>query len=95
MHDPELVVDILQQIKGAGKTILSRFQTINSVEGFTNSDAGKEKLDAICMQLIAIGESLKKLDVITGQSLLVSHEISGRGGSRTAPTGCGHKGRTV
>jgi uncharacterized protein with HEPN domain len=70
MHDPELVVDILQQIKGAGKTILLRFQTINSVEGFTNSDAGKEKLDAICMQLIAIGESLKKLDVITGQSLL-------------------------
>jgi uncharacterized protein with HEPN domain len=70
MHDPELAIDILQQIRGAGKTILSRFQAINSVEGFTNSDAGREKLDAICMQLIAIGESLKKLDVITGHALL-------------------------
>jgi uncharacterized protein with HEPN domain len=29
-----------------------------------------EKLDAICMQLIAIGESLKKVDTITGGSLL-------------------------
>ncbi len=70
MHDPALTVDLLQQIKMAGKTILSRFQPIHSVQDFTNSDAGMEKLDAICMQLIAIGESLKKLDAITAQSLL-------------------------
>lgn len=30
-----------------------------------NPAAGMEKLDAICMQLIAIGESLKKIDTIT------------------------------
>lgn len=29
-----------------------------------------EKLDSICMQLIAIGESLKKIDKITNKSLL-------------------------
>lgn len=29
-----------------------------------------EKLDAICMQLITIGESLKNLDKITGKTLL-------------------------
>ena len=29
-----------------------------------------EKLDAICMQLIAIGESLKNLDKVTGGNLL-------------------------
>jgi hypothetical protein len=29
-----------------------------------------EKLDAICMQLIAIGEALKNLDKITADSLL-------------------------
>lgn len=34
MHDPELAIDILQQISGAAKTILSRFQPINSVEDF-------------------------------------------------------------
>jgi uncharacterized protein with HEPN domain len=70
MHDPGLAIDILQQINGAAKTILARFQPISSVEDFTHSDIGKEKLDAICMQLIAIGESLKKLDAITSQSLL-------------------------
>ena len=70
MHDPGLAIDILQQINGAAKTILARFQPISSAEDFTHSDTGKEKLDAICMQLIAIGESLKKLDVITSQSLL-------------------------
>jgi len=69
MHNPELAIDILQQIKAAAKTILARFQPISTVEDFTHSDAGKEKLDAICMQLIAIGESLKKLDAITSQSL--------------------------
>lgn len=70
MHDPELAIDILQQIKAAAKTILARFQPISSVEDFTHSDAGREKLDAICMQLIALGESLKKLDAITSQSFI-------------------------
>jgi len=32
-----------------------------------------EKLDAICMQLIAIGESLKDIDKITGGSLLTAY----------------------
>ncbi len=70
MHDPGLAIDILKQINRAAKTILARFQPISSVEDFTHSDAGREKLDAICMQLIAIGESLKKLDAVTSQALL-------------------------
>jgi len=32
-----------------------------------------EKLDAICMQLIAIGESLKNLDKVTSHTLLPQH----------------------
>lgn len=32
-----------------------------------------EKLDAICMQLIAIGEALKNLDKITNDSLLPNY----------------------
>ncbi len=39
-----------------------------------------EKLDAICMLLIAIGESLKKIDKITNQTLLVQYpEIDWKG----------------
>jgi len=37
---------------------------------FNNSQAGVEKMDAICMMLIVIGEALKKLDKVTGGELL-------------------------
>ncbi len=65
MYDTELVHEILTQINGAAEKVLRRFESIQSVEDFTNSEAGMEKLDAICMQLIAIGESVKNLDKIT------------------------------
>ena len=39
--------------------ILKRFKPINNSDDFLNNDIGLEKLDSICMQLIAIGESLK------------------------------------
>ena len=45
---------------------------VTSPDDFLDSDEGLEKLDAICMQFIALGESLKNLDkVTTGQ--LLSH----------------------
>jgi hypothetical protein len=53
MYDKELVREILMQIKEASERVLRRFESIQSVEDFTNSEAGMEKLDAICMQLIA------------------------------------------
>jgi uncharacterized protein with HEPN domain len=70
MSDRELAVEILSRIYQAARTISKRFQTITSPDDFTHSDAGMEKLDAICMQLIAIGESLKNLDKVTDSSLL-------------------------
>ena len=70
MYDKELVVEVLGQIRTASQTILGRFESIKTVSDFTDSAAGLEKLDSICMQLIAIGETLKKLDKITENSLL-------------------------
>ncbi|SPD75685.1 conserved hypothetical protein [uncultured Desulfobacterium sp.] len=70
MRDKELVLEILGQIEDAAKKILSRFQSIQKVNDFTDSPSGMEKMDAICMQLIVIGESLKNLDKITGGALL-------------------------
>jgi len=70
--DKELALEILQQIHSSIQTILKRFQPIQSSEDFTSSDTGLEKLDAICMQLIAIGESLKNIDKVTNNSLLFS-----------------------
>ncbi len=70
MYDRELTQEILNQIYLATQTILKRFKPIKSPNDFTDSEEGMEKLDAICMQLIAIGESLKNLDKVTNNSLL-------------------------
>jgi len=70
MYDKALVREILFQILRSTHIILKRFEPIQSPEDFTKSDSGLEKLDAICMQLIAIGESLKNLDKVSGGLLL-------------------------
>ena len=70
MYDVALVKEILRQIHWSTETILRRFRPVNSPADFTSSDAGMEKLDALCMQLIAIGESLKNLDKVTNGLLL-------------------------
>jgi len=73
MFDRKFVLEILEQILEASQTVLKRFEPIISVDDFTNSESGVEKLDAICMQLVAIGESLKKLDKITENELLARY----------------------
>ncbi len=70
MHDKELVIEVLRQIEEAAAKIAGRFRTIQRVSDFTNSPAGVDKMDAICMMLIVIGESLKNLDKITDGKLL-------------------------
>jgi len=70
MYDKSLVIEILSQILNASKTVEQRFETVNSIDYFMDTPEGLEKLDAICMQLIAIGESLKNIDKITDKTLL-------------------------
>jgi len=70
MYDRELVIEIASQIHKATQTIMRRFEVIQTPGDFTDSEAGMEKLDGICMQLITIGEGLKNLDKVTGRSLL-------------------------
>jgi len=70
MYDKELVLEILGQIYQAAQTILKRFEPVKTVSDFTDSPAGVEKLDSVCMLLIAIGEALKNLDKTTNKSLL-------------------------
>jgi uncharacterized protein with HEPN domain len=73
LFDKELVKEILSQIFQSTQTIIKRFEPIKSSDDFLESDFGLEKLDAICMQLIAIGESLKNIDKITNKSLLKNY----------------------
>jgi uncharacterized protein with HEPN domain len=73
MYDKELVLEILEQLQTASQTILDRVKPVKTVSDFTDSPAGMEKLDSICMLLIAIGETIKKLDKITDGSLLMNY----------------------
>ncbi|MBC2724285.1 MAG: DUF86 domain-containing protein [Desulfosporosinus sp.] len=73
MYDKELILEVLEQIQTASRTILERFEPVKTVADFTRSPAGMEKLDSICMLLIVVGETLKKLDKITNGSLLPNY----------------------
>jgi len=73
MYDKALVLELLEQLRTASQTILDRFVPVETVSGFTDSPDGMEKLDSICMLLIAVGETIKKLDKITDGSLLADY----------------------
>ena len=73
MFDKELVREILSQILTAANRIERRSAGVDKPDDFLASDEGLDKLDAICMMLIAIGENLKNLDKITGGTLLTRH----------------------
>lgn len=73
MFDQELALEILRQTEEAADKILARFQPIKKVADFTDTSNGSEKMDAICMLLIVVGESLKNLDKITTGALLIRY----------------------
>ena len=55
--------------------MLDRAQTIEILKSSREylSPTGMEKLDAACMVLIALGESVKTLDKLTGKQLLPTY----------------------
>ena len=68
MSDRELVQELLSQSLWSAETVMKRCASISSSDDFTGSDEGLEKLDAICMQLMVLGESIKNLDKVQTES---------------------------
>lgn len=73
MYDRTLVLDILGQVDGALQKVRDRSRRIASADELTATPEGEERLDGLCMLFIAIGESLKNLDKITGGELFAAH----------------------
>ena len=70
MYDAELLVDRLRTLLEAIERIPRRFAHIAAPDDFHASDAGIDRMDAICMILIAAGEELKNIDRKTEGKLL-------------------------
>jgi uncharacterized protein with HEPN domain len=68
MYDQTLVLDLLDEMIEACKKVEKRCSNISDVDGFLTEE-GQIILDSICMQLIAIGEAVKKVDAITDKKL--------------------------
>jgi uncharacterized protein with HEPN domain len=70
MYDKLLTLELLNQVEEALQRIERRFSGILSPDDFLSSDTGIDRLDAIAMMLIAIGENIKRVDKITQGQLL-------------------------
>lgn len=70
MYDQDLMHASLLKIEIAIVRILDRSRTILSVDDFLNSPEGIERMEGICMLLIAIGESIKRIDKVTDKKFL-------------------------
>ncbi len=68
-----LALDILYDIQSAIERIQERTKNIHSADDFLSSPEGMTLLDATCMLLIAVGESLKNLDKVTEGQLLPTY----------------------
>lgn len=68
-----IALDILEDILFAIEKLEERTKDIHSVDDFFGSYSGMVLLDATCMLLIAIGESLKNLDKTTDGLLLPTY----------------------
>ena len=70
MFDREIVMDSLQKISKAIETMLERAAVVTNPNDLLCSPGGMMRLDAICMNLIALGEAVKGLDKQTYGKLL-------------------------
>ena len=69
----QIIWHTLSKIELAISRLQERTAAIKTVDDFLLSPSGMEKLDAACMVLIAIGESVKNLDKLTEGALLPTY----------------------
>jgi len=73
MSDPSLLAERLESVLEALERIPRRMADVPRAEYFAESEEGKDRLDAICMILIAVGEAFKQIDRSTEGKLLARY----------------------
>lgn len=80
MFDKEITLDSLMKIRSMLELVTERASVVETPNDFLCSPDGMIRLDAICMNLIALGETVKGLDKQTNGQLLTSYpEVYWRG----------------
>ena len=74
MYDKELVSSSLTQIQTLLDTITERSVKVKDIDDFLTSSSGMLLLDAVCMNLIALGEAVKNLDKVSNGELLPKYD---------------------
>ncbi len=74
MYDKELVSSSLKQIQTLLDTITERSAKVKDIDDFLTSPSGMLLLDAVCMNLIALGEAVKNLDKVSNGELLPKYD---------------------
>lgn len=69
----KMLYETLKNIDMVLTRLLERTVQVRSADDFRLSPWGMEKLDAACMILIAVGESVKTLDKLTNKQLLPTY----------------------
>jgi uncharacterized protein with HEPN domain len=67
------VVVLLEQVVEALERIPPRVESIETAAEFSRTAENRDRLDAICMTLIACGEAVKRVDRLTGGCLLARY----------------------
>ena len=73
-YDKEIVLDLLRQITETLERTRRSFSTVSQPDDFYVSDESRDKLDAISMKLLAVGELLKRIDHMTNKLLFVKYD---------------------
>jgi uncharacterized protein with HEPN domain len=80
MSDTELLEEILTQILEGIQRIERRSDGIQSADDFVSTNEGVDRLDAIGMMLVAIGECIKNFERTGGKTLMDAHpEVDWKG----------------
>jgi uncharacterized protein with HEPN domain len=73
MCDQDAILEIFRSILSAIERIRRKMAVIQGPEDFHASEENRDILDVLCMQLCAIGESLKQVDKLTEAQLLINY----------------------
>lgn len=68
-RERELAAEVIRQMLSLMDSLRQRMAPVQKEADLQDSDAGRLLLDAVCMQYLALGEAVKQLDKLTGNTL--------------------------